>query len=85
MARVHGNRIAVVQDTAQEKEGEIYIPQDAQQKPQTGTIVSIGSCEGEGLKVNDRVYFAQLAGTEIQIDEETKWILLHPDDILLVL
>ncbi len=70
--RVAVRRIEAEQKTA----GGIIIPDTAQEKPQQGEIVAVGSGlrteEGKivplDVKVGDRILFGKWSGTEVKID-----------------
>ena len=69
--------------------GGIIIPDTAQEKPQEGEVVSVGSGivndKGEvialDVKAGDRVLFGKWSGTEIKIDGE-ELIIMKESDIL---
>ena len=73
-----GDRVAIERvDVAEETEGGIYIPDNARDKPQQGTVVAVGPgrrlrSTGEvmrvELKVGDRVLFGKYSGAETAID-----------------
>ena len=69
----------------------IVLPQTAQERPQIGIVVAVGSGEdiegnkiGMQVKIGDKVLFGKFSGTEIQIDEK-KYIVIRQPDILAVL
>jgi chaperonin GroES len=72
--------------------GGIIIPDTAKEKPQQGTVVSVGkgrhSKDGEMIppevKPGDRVVFNKYSGTEYKHDGEV-WVILRESDILAVL
>lgn len=69
-----GNRVAVKRISAEEKSGDIIIPDSAKEKPMEGIVVSVGqgnrlkdgSFEAIDLKIGDRVVFPKWAGTEFR-------------------
>ena len=73
-------------------DGGIYIPDQAQEKPQEGIILAVG--EGRYLPdgtrqpvdvaVGDRVLFGKFAGSDVRIDGEDL-LLMREDEILMVL
>lgn len=83
----------VVQAIEQEQKTQsgIYLPDTAQEKPQRGKVVAVGSgrlsSNGERLpmsvKEGDEVLFAKYAGTEVKI-EGTEYLILTENDILAV-
>lgn len=89
-----GDRVAVKPVAVEEttKSG-IVLPGSAQEKPQQGEIIAVGSgyvsqITGEKVplevKVGDRVVYAKFAGTEVKFDGE-EYVLLSERDILVVL
>jgi chaperonin GroES len=64
----------------------IYIPESAQEKPQKGTVVAVGSGKKDEpmtVKVGDVVLYGKYSGTEIKIDGED-YLIMREDDILLI-
>ena len=65
----------------------IYIPDTAQEKPQKGKIVAVGSGtkdEEMKVKVGDVVLYGKYAGTEININNE-KFLIMRQSDILAII
>jgi chaperonin GroES len=69
--------------------GGIIIPETAQEKPQQGEIVSIGSgARGEDgkvvpldVKAGDRILFGKWSGTEVKVDGEAL-LIMNEGDVL---
>ncbi len=59
----------------------LILPENAQEKPQQGVVVAVGTDESIPVQVNDRVLFAKYSGTEIRIDGED-YLILEANDIL---
>jgi chaperonin GroES len=88
-----GDRV-VVKPAAKEEvtRSGIVIPDTAKEKPQEGTVISVGSGRlldnGEratiDIKEGDRVLFAKYGGTEFKLDGEDL-LVLRESDILAVL
>ncbi len=88
-----GDRVVVKPMSREEvtKSG-IVLPDTAKEKPQEGTVVSVGSGRildnGQKvpmeLKEGDRVLFAKYAGTEFKRDEEELLILSERDILAIV-
>jgi len=88
-----GNRV-VVEPTEQEEmtAGGIVLPETAKEKPQKGTVLSVGpgDRDDEGkripmdVSVGDTVLFAKYSGTEIKMDGK-KLLILRETDILAIL
>jgi chaperonin GroES len=70
----------------------IYLPENAKEKPQKGTVLSIGPGDrdedGERIpldvKVGDKVLFAKYAGTEIKVDGQ-KLLIMRESDLLAII
>ena len=87
-----GNRVVV--EPIEEEEvtsGGIVLPETAKEKPQKGTVLSIGPGErdDEGKRIpldvtpGDIVLYAKYAGTEIKIDGK-KLLILRESDLLAI-
>jgi len=88
-----GERILVKRLEAEEKTaGGIYLPDNAKEKPQQGTIIALG--DGKMLKdgkraefqisVGDKVVFNSYAGTDITVGG-TEYLLMTESDVLAIL
>ena len=87
-----GDRVIVQPEQAEQttKSG-IVLPDTAQEKPQTGIVVSVGpgrvTEEGKTLPVNvkekDVVIYAKYGGTEIKVDGN-EYLIVSEKDILAV-
>ena len=87
-----GNRV-VIEPIEQEDitSGGIVLPETAKEKPQKGTIISVGPGERDedgkyipmDVKEGDTVLFAKYAGTEIKVDGD-KLLILKESDILAI-
>ena len=87
-----GNRV-VIEPIEQEDitSGGIVLPETAKEKPQKGTILSVGPGERDedgkyipmDVKESDTVLFAKYAGTEIKVDGD-KLLILKESDILAI-
>ena len=74
------NRVLIKSDVVEETTvSGIIIPTTAKQKPQTGTVVSVGNTAT--AKVGDKVFFPYGGGTEINIDGSA-YLILKESDIL---
>jgi chaperonin GroES len=86
--RVLVTRVEEVKKTA----GGLFIPDTAKEKPQEGTVISVGPGKlGEDgkrvpldVKKGDRILFSKYAGTEIKING-VEHVFMREDDILGVL
>lgn len=68
----------------------IVLPGSAQEKPQQGTVIAVGSGEivdGKkvplDVKVNDEVIYSKYSGSEVKIGEE-EFLILKQNDILAI-
>jgi chaperonin GroES len=88
-----GDRL-VVKPTEQEDvtASGIFLPETAKEKPQQGTVVSVGpgtrTEDGErvalDVKEGDKVLYARYAGTTLKIDGEEILILKESDVLAIV-
>ena len=65
----------------------LYIPDNAKEKPQQGTVVAAGpgkKDEPMEVKVGDVVLYGKYAGTEVTV-EEKKYLIVKQSDILAIL
>lgn len=84
-----GDRVVVKVVKEEKTAGGLYLPDNAQEKPQTGEILAVGpgkildngSRQTVDVAVGDRVLFAKYSGTEVKLDGET-YLLLAEKDIL---
>lgn len=80
--RAIGKRIIVERAAAQEKVGDLYIPDTNKEKPSRGKIISVGE-EVTGLAPGNLILFGKYAGTEIEVGVD-KYLVLNYDEILAV-
>lgn len=81
------DRVVVKPEPAEEKTtGGLFIPDSAKEKPQRGTIVSVGPGRVEnGTKIDmtvsegDTVLYGKYAGTEINLENEDLLIMRESD------
>jgi chaperonin GroES len=74
------------------KQGGLYIPDSAKEKPQEGEVVAVG--QGKRLengqlapldvKAGDRILFGKYSGSEIKLDGE-EYLILREDEVLGIL
>ena len=88
-----GDRVVVEREAAEETTaGGIVLPEAAKDKPQRGSVCSIGdgrlAPDGSRIalqvSVGDRVLFSSYAGDEFKLDGK-ELLLMREDDILAVL
>ncbi len=79
-------------DSEQKTAGGIIIPDTAQEKTQTGAVISTGSGKvlSDGsvrplqVKEGDKIMFGKYAGTEFKLDG-SEYLILREDEVLGVL
>jgi len=84
-----GDRVVVKPQAAEEKTASgLFIPDTAKEKPQRGSVVSVGSGRVENgnkidmtVKEGDTVLYGKYSGTEITIDDE-ELLIMRESDIL---
>ncbi|MDN5248116.1 MAG: co-chaperone GroES [Wolbachia endosymbiont of Tyrophagus putrescentiae] len=82
----------LIKPTTEEKQGGIMLPSSAEKKPTKGEVIAIGegarTSNGERtaltVKVGDKVFYRQWAGTEIEHNDE-KFIVMKESDIIAVI
>lgn len=83
-----GDRVLVEPQEAEVKtSGGIFIPDSAQEKPQKGKIIAVGSGTKEvemEVKAGDIVLYGKYAGTELQFDGKD-FLIMRQSDILAVI
>ncbi|NBJ71572.1 MULTISPECIES: co-chaperone GroES [Clostridia] len=92
MIKPLGDRVVIELVEQEEKTASgIVLPDSAQEKPQEGTVVAVGSgrVTDKGEKValevaeGDRIIFSKFAGTEVKY-EGKEYLILRENDILAV-
>ena len=92
MIKPLGDRVIIELVEQEEKTASgIVLPDSAQEKPQEGKVVAVGSgrVNEKGEKValevteGDRIIFSKFAGTEVKY-EGTEYLILREDDILAI-
>lgn len=80
-----GDRILVkIQEAETKTASGLYIPDTAQEKTQTGTVVAVGDdSDSIKVKINDRVMYDKYAGTTIKIDDADH-LVVKMDDIIAI-
>jgi len=92
MAKVNvkplGDRVLVEPQEAEVKTSSgIIIPDSAQEKPQQGKVVAVGSGTKDvemEVKVGDTVLYGKYSGTEIKV-EDNDYLIMRQSDILAVI
>jgi len=80
------DRVLIKVEEAETKTASgLYIPETAQEKTQTGSVVAIGDDKDMiTVKVGDKVMYDKYAGTMVTIDDEDHLILRMADILAVV-
>jgi chaperonin GroES len=87
-----GDRILVQRDKNEEKNiGGIILPDSAQSKQDTGTVLAIGPGKKDKdgntieicVKAGDKIMWDKYGGQEVNIDEE-EFIIVKSDDVIAI-
>lgn len=85
-----GSRVVIEPIEEDEKTaGGIYLPENAKEKPQRGTVLAIGPGDRDesgkripmDVAAGDQVLFAKYAGSEIKLDGK-KLLIMRESDLL---
>ncbi|MBT3244248.1 MAG: co-chaperone GroES [Bacteroidetes bacterium] len=83
-----GDRVLVEPQEAEVKTtGGIFIPDSAQEKPQKGKVVAVGSGTKDvemEVKAGDTVLYGKYSGTELQFEDQD-YLIMRQSDILAVI
>ncbi len=87
-----GDRVLIeVAEEELQKQGSLYIPDTAKEKPQEGKIVAVGNGKYEDgklvpltVKVGDKVLYGKYSGTEIK-HEGKDYLIVRESDVLAVI
>ena len=87
-----GDRVIVQRlGSAEKSRGGLYLPDTAQEKPQEGKVIAVGSGRtlknGKvvplAVKAGDKIIFGKYSGSEIKVDDK-EYVFLNEDDILAI-
>jgi chaperonin GroES len=85
--KILAGKILVLPQPAEERTiSGIIIPDSAKEKPQSGTVVLVGSAKKDEpmeIKVGDVVFYGRYSGTELNIDGED-YLLMSQTDVLYI-
>ena len=78
--------------SAEKTKSGLYLPDSAQEKPQEGKVIAVGSGRtlknGKviplSVKAGDRIIFGKYSGSELKIDDK-EYVFLNEDDILAII
>ena len=87
-----GDRVIVQRlGSAEKSKGGLYLPDSAQEKPQEGKVIAVGSGKmlknGKivplAVKPGDKIIFGKYSGSEIKVDDK-EYVFLSEDEILAI-
>ncbi len=87
-----GDRVIVQRlGTTEKTKSGLYLPDSAQEKPQEGKVIAVGSGKvlkngkvvALAVKAGDRILFGKYSGSEIKVDDK-EYVFLSEDDILAI-
>lgn len=82
------DRVIIEPQSAEVKTASgIYIPDTAQEKPQKGKVVAVGTGtkdEDMKLKIGDNVLYGKYSGTEINYEND-KYLIMRQSDVLAII
>ncbi len=87
-----GDRVLIeVMEEDLQKQGSLFIPDTAKEKPQEGKVVAVGKGRYEDgklvpldVKVGDSVLYGKYAGTEVKHDGK-EYLIVRESDILAII
>ncbi|TVQ33522.1 MAG: co-chaperone GroES [Phycisphaeraceae bacterium] len=89
-----GDKILIMRDEAEDRtESGIYLPEQAKDKPRSGTVVAVGEGTlntetGERIpltvKKGDKVVFTSYAGSEVKLDG-VELLIMSEDEVLAII
>ena len=77
--------------SAEKSRGGLYLPDSAQEKPQEGKVIAVGTGRtlktgkvvAPSVKPGDRIIFGKYSGSEIKV-EDKEYVFLSEEDILAI-
>ena len=87
-----GDKVIVeILDAEEKTKGGIVLPDTAQEKPQQGKVIAVGSgktlSNGKtvppSVKPGDRIIFGKYSGNEVAVDEN-EYLIVNEEDILAI-
>ena len=88
-----GDKVVVqVLGSVEKTKSGLYLPDAAQEKPQEGKVIAIGSGRtlksgkkvALSVKVGDKIIFAKYSGSEIKV-EDAEYLIVSDEDILAII
>lgn len=76
-----GPRVLLKASSKEEKVGKLYLPEQAQEKPQTAKVVALGIAPNYTFmsKIGDMVVCPTFGGVEVKMDGEAFRVLLEEE------
>jgi chaperonin GroES len=79
-------------EQSEQKQGSIFIPDSAKEKPQEGEVVAVGKGKRDDqgtvhaldVKAGDRILFGKYSGSDIKMDGQ-EYLIMREDEILGIL
>jgi len=76
-------------EQSEQKQGSLYIPDSAKEKPQEGEVVAVGKGKRDDkgevhpmdVVPGDRILFGKYSGSDIKMDGE-EYLIMREDEIL---
>lgn len=72
--------VAQAEEAKAKTNSGIYLPDNAQEKPQTSQVVAVGK-DVKNVKVGDRIVYKSYSSTDVKVEGE-EYILVKEEDIL---
>ncbi len=81
-----GDRVLLKAEEAESKTASgLYIPETAQEKTQTATVVAVGDDKDQiTVKAGDRVMYDKYAGTSLKVEDVDHLVIRMSDIIALI-
>jgi len=87
-----GNRILIKRNEAEASCGGILLPDSAQESPKRGEVLAVGpgkmnekgTITPMNVQVGEQVLFSSFAGTEVETNDEMKYLVMSEEDVLAV-
>jgi len=71
-------------ESANQTDSGIFLPGNAEERPEEGTVFAVGKEAKLGVSAKDKVIYSKYGGTNISVDD-TDYLVLNEDDILTVI
>ncbi len=80
-----GSRVLIkIQEAESKTASGLYIPDTAQEKTQTGTVVAVGEDKDIVVQAGQKVMYDKYAGSSVKIDG-TEHLIVKNDDIIAII